>query len=44
MNKTLDDFLPKDNEPTPNKDYDKLINDKKVSIDYSYKILLIIDI
>ena len=34
MNKTLDDFLHKDNEPTPNKDYDKLINDKKVSIDY----------
>lgn len=34
MNKTLNDFLPKDNEPIPNKDYDKLINDKKVSIDY----------
>lgn len=34
MNKTLSDFLPKDNEPIPNKDYDKLINDKKVSIDY----------
>lgn len=34
MNKTLNDFLPKDNEPIPNKDYDKLINDKKVSVDY----------